>query len=247
MTKKDIFLTILKVAVALTLFVIAIVHYDTLSTISVADLTSFTTNVPLIAVVVLAIYFVKALVFVIPASLIYVAVGAVFAGIIPDPVAAALTAVAVNLAGIFIEVSATYLLGRFLGKDAVYRLLSKREAGKKILEKNLGDKASVLLAIRAIPAFPIDWISLFYGAAGCHYLKYALTSLLGLSWRVILFTIIGDGVFSWIPMDKIILIAICLIPVGVVYYLIKKFVLDPKKKAKEAEKIGNLQEKDVES
>ncbi len=235
MSKKDIFLTILKVVVAMTLFVVAIVNYDTLSTLSVSDLTSFTTSVPLVIVIVLAIYFVKALVFVVPASLIYVAVGAVFAGLIPNPVTAALTAVAVNLTGIFIEVSATWALGRFLGKDAVYRLLSKKEAGRKILEKNLGDKASVLLAIRAIPAFPIDWISLFYGASGCRYLKYALLSLLGLSWRVILFTIIGDGVFSWIPMDKIILIAICLIPVGVAWYLIKKFALDPKKRKKAAE------------
>ncbi|MBR5409733.1 MAG: VTT domain-containing protein [Clostridia bacterium] len=232
MSKKDVFLTILKVAVALTLFVVAIVNYDTLSTLSVSDLTAFTKSVPVIAGVVLGIYFVKALVFVVPASLIYVAVGAIYAGVIADPVMAALTAVGVNLTGILIEVSATYWLGRFLGRDAVYRLLSKRETGRKILEKDLGDKAAVLLAIRAIPAFPIDWISLFYGASGCRFVKYALLSLLGLSWRVILFTIIGDGVFSWIPMDKIILIVICLIPVGVIYYLIKKFVLDPKKKAK---------------
>ena len=91
----------------------------------------------------------------------------------------------------------------------------------------------MLLSIRAIPAFPIDFISLFYGASGCRYGKYALFSLLGISWRVILFTIIGDAVFEWIPMDKIILIAICLIPVGIVYYLIKKLVLEPKKKNKE--------------
>ena len=51
---------------------------------------------------------------------------------------------------------------------------------------------------------------------------------------MILFTVIGDAVFSWIPMDKIIFIGICCIPVGVVWYLLKKFVLDPKKKAKAA-------------
>ena len=52
---------------------------------------------------------------------------------------------------------------------------------------------------------------------------------------VILFTILGDAIFAWIPVDKIILVLICCIPVGVVYYLIKKFVLDPKKQKREEE------------
>lgn len=226
MKKKDIVLIILRCAVALTLFFIAIFNYDSLSNLDVKDLVSFTQNVPLIIGIVLAVYFVKSLVFVVPASLVYVAVGAIL-----EP----WLAVIVNLTGIFIEVSSTYILGRFLGKDAVYKLLSKKDAGRKILEKDLGSKASVLVAIRAVPAFPIDLISLFYGASGCRYLKYAVLSLAGISWRVILFTIIGDAVFAWIPIDKIIFIVICCIPLGVAYYLFKKFYLDPKKNNKDAQ------------
>ena len=224
MNKKEIVFILLRCVLALSLFVIAIVYYDELSTIDVRKLLSVTDSLTLMSGIVLAVYLVKALVFVIPASLVYVAVGAV----LPPALA-----VAVNLCGIFIEVSVTYFLGRFLGKEAVERLLSRNEAGRKILNKNIQGKISVLLSIRAIPAFPIDFISLFYGASGCAYGKYALFSLLGISWRVILFTIIGDAVFEWIPMDKIILIVICLIPVGIAYYLIKKLVLEPKKKNKE--------------
>lgn len=220
MKKKDVFFIILRCVIALTLFAVAIIYYDELSNVNVATLVSGTDKVAVMIGIILALYFVKALVFVIPASLVYVAVG-----VILNPA----LAVAVNLTGIFIEVSVTYLLGRFLGKEVVYKLLSKKEAGKKLLAKDLQSKASALLVIRAVPAFPIDFVSLLYGASGCAYLKYALLSLVGVSWRVILFTLIGDGVFSWIPLDKIILIAICLIPVGVIYYLIKKFVLDPKK------------------
>ena len=223
MSKKEIVLTIVKAAVALTLFVIAIVNYDTLSGLDIRQLVSFTDSVPVMIAVILAVYFVKALVFVLPASVVYVAVGT----ILPP-----LLAVAVNLVGIFIEVSVTYFLGRFLGKDAVYRLLSKSEKGRALLEKAPGNKTGVILAIRAVPAFPIDGISLFYGASGCSYLRYALLSLAGISWRVILFTLLGDAVFAWIPMDKIILIVILCIPVGVIYYLIKKFILDPKKAKK---------------
>ena len=237
--KKEIFLIVLRCVVALALFVIAIVYYEPLSNIDVKQLLSVTDSLPLMCGLVLVVYFVKALVFVIPASLVYVAVGAV----LPPAIA-----VAVNLTGILIEITVTYFLGRFLGKDAVYRLLSKNEAGKKILNRNLQDKSSVLLSIRAIPAFPIDFISLFYGASGCRYGRYALFSMLGISWRVILFTVLGDAVFRWIPLDKIILIAICLIPVGIVDYLIKKFVIDPKKQNQEkgAPQDGETDRRDAE-
>lgn len=220
MKKKDIFLIILRCIIALSLFAVAIIYYDELSTVDVKAIANLTDKLPVMIALILVLYLVKALVFVVPASLVYVAVGAIM-----NPV----LAVFVNLFGIFIEVSVTYWLGRFLGKDAVHALLSKKEAGRKLLEKDIQSKASVLVSIRAIPAFPIDFVSLFYGASGCSYLRYALLSVAGISWRVILFTVLGDAIFSWIPMDKIILIVICLIPVGVIYYLIKKFVLEPKK------------------
>ena len=220
LSRKELVLILLRCTVALTLFMVAIVYYDELAHVDVKRLLSVTDSVALMSGIVLAVYFVKALVFVVPASLVYVAVGAV----LPPAIA-----VAVNLAGIFLEVTVTYFLGRFLGKDAVFRLLSRSAAGRKILDKKFQDKAAVLLSIRAIPAFPIDFVSLFYGASGCGYLKYALLSFVGISWRVVLFTLLGDAVFRWIPIDKIILIAICAIPVGVAYYLIKKFVIEPRR------------------
>ncbi len=220
MKKRDIFLIILRCVIALTLFAVAIIYYDELSNLDVRALADVTDKLPVLIAMILAVYIIKALVFVVPASVVYVAVGAIM-----NPV----LAVFVNLTGIFIEVSVTYFLGRFLGKDAVYKLLSKKETGRKLLAKDIQSKASVLVSIRAIPAFPIDFVSLFYGASGCKYLKYAVLSVAGIAWRVILFTLLGDAIFKWIPLDKIILIAICCIPVGVVYYLIKKFRIEPRK------------------
>ena len=223
MKKKDIFLIILRCVIALTLFAVAIIYYDELSNLDVRALADVTDKLPVLIAMILAVYIIKALVFVVPASVVYVAVGAIM-----NPV----LAVFVNLTGIFIEVSVTYFLGRFLGKDAVYKLLSRKETGRKLLAKDIQSKASVLVSIRAIPAFPIDFVSLFYGASGCKYLKYAVLSVAGIAWRVILFTLLGDAIFKWIPLDKIILIAICCIPVGVVYYLIKKFRIEPMKAKK---------------
>ena len=60
------------------------------------------------------------------------------------------------------------------------------DADGKLLEKDIQSKASVLVPIRAIPAFPIDFVSLFYGASGCKYLKYAVLSVAGIaSWVII--------------------------------------------------------------
>ena len=226
MKKKDILMIILKCIVALSLFTVAIVYYEELSTVDVKALADVTDKLVILIALVLGVYIIKALVFVVPASLVYVAVGAIM-----DPI----LAVTVNLVGIFIEVSVTYFLGRFLGKDAVHAMLSKKEIGRKLLEKDIQSKSTVLVAIRAVPAFPIDFVSLFYGASGCKYLKYALLSTAGIAWRVIIFTLLGDAIFSWIPMDALIFIAICLIPIGVIYYLIKKFVLEPKKANKISE------------
>ena len=79
-----------------------------------------------------------------------------------------------------------------------------------------------------IPVLSVVMHSLTYAAALGKEVKMeaVLPVILGL-----LFTIIGSEVFDWIPIDKIVLIVICFIPVGVVWYLVKKFYL-PKRKAK---------------
>lgn len=219
--KKETAGIILRAAVAMILFVIAIVNYDKLSGLDVEALLSQFDKTGIIVAVVLGLYFVKGLIFVLPASVIYVAVGVILDTWL---------AIGVNVVGIIIEILAAYFLGRFLGKDYVHRLLSKKEAGRKILATNFQDKKWLIFVTRLLPVFPIDFLSLFFGATKSNGLMHFILSVAGLAPRVILFTIIGDNLFKWIPMDKLIFIIICCIPVGVIVYLVKKFVLDKKKK-----------------
>ncbi|MBR5232626.1 MAG: VTT domain-containing protein [Clostridia bacterium] len=219
--KKETAGIILRAAVAMILFVIAIVNYDKLSGLDVEALLSQFDKTGVIVAVVLGLYFVKGLIFVLPASVIYVAVGVILDTWL---------AIGVNVLGIIIEILAAYLLGRFLGKDYVHRLLSKKEAGRKILATNFQDKKWLIFVTRLLPVFPIDFLSLFFGATKSNGFVHFILSVAGLAPRVILFTIIGDNLFKWIPMDKLIFIIICCIPVGVIVYLVKKFVLDKKKK-----------------
>lgn len=219
--KKETAGIILRAVIAMILFVIAIVNYDKLSGLDVEALLSQFDKTGIIVAVVLGLYFVKGLIFVLPASVIYVAVGVILDTWL---------AIGVNVAGIIIEILAAYFLGRFLGKDYVHRLLSKKEAGRKILATNFQDKKWLIFVTRLLPVFPIDFLSLFFGATKSNGLMHFILSVAGLAPRVILFTIIGDNLFKWIPMDKLIFIIICCIPVGVIVYLVKKFVLDKKKK-----------------
>ena len=129
--KKETAGIILRAVVAMILFVIAIVNYDKLSGLNVEALLSQFDGTAVIVAVVLVLYLVKGLIFVLPASVIYVAVGVILDTWL---------AVTVNILGIIIEILAAYFLGRFLGKDYVQRLLSKKEAGRKILATNFQDK-----------------------------------------------------------------------------------------------------------
>lgn len=219
---KDFLLVLLRVVVALGIFIAAMVYYDELTNIDIRALVQAAPSVLAAVFLVWAVYLIKSLVFVVPASLIYVSVGMAF-----PP----LTACIINIIGIALEVAVTYWLGNFLGSEAVEKILRKKKGGEKLLNMKLQDKASFILTVRFLPVFPIDFASLFFGAFSKKFFKYFFLSVLGIAPRVILFTIIGDGIYDWIPMTLIIKICIAAIPVALIVYLIKHY----KKRGKQNE------------
>lgn len=223
-TTKGNLIVILKACVAMTLFAIALINYDELRSVDIETLVYGIDNIYYAIGIVFGIYIVKSLVFVLPASLIYVAVGAVFSSYIAIPV---------NMIGIILEVTITFLLGFFLGGENVKRILNKNKGGRKLLEMDYHNKRSLIFFVRFIPAFPIDFVSLFFGATRSNFPKYLLLSILGLAPRVIAFTFLGNALFEWFPDDIIILLIIIGIPIGVVIYLVKKLVLENREKKKQ--------------
>jgi uncharacterized membrane protein YdjX (TVP38/TMEM64 family) len=164
------------------------------------------------ALSVVGIYALKGIVFVIPASLIYISVGMAFSP---------LTAVIVNIAGISVEVIVSYLFGLMLGGEYVENLLKKNKGGRKLLELREQNKQSSIFIIRLLPVFPIDFASLFFGSVKFSFPKYLILSVLGIAPRVILFTLLGDKVYDLIPMSLIIKIIIAVIPVLAVAIIVK--------------------------
>lgn len=212
-----------RVCVAMVIFLLIVFNYDRLTHLDMRELVELAPNFASAVAALLGVYLLKSVLFVIPASLIYISIGMAF-----DWPMACL----INMAGILLEVFASYLLGRFLGGNRVEELLRKKKGGAKLLNLNLQDKPGFIFLIRLVPAFPIDFTSLFFGAFTKPRLfpLYLLMSLLGLAPRVIAFTIVGDQIYDYLPMRFVITACMIAIPIGVVVYLIRRGV--KKKKAK---------------
>lgn len=215
-SSKELILNIIKVAVALTIVIIATVNHDTLSTLDVRELIASASSIYIAAAIILGVYFVKAILLVLPASLIYISVGLALD---------TKTALLINMLGIIIEVTVTYFLGKFLGKSAVEKKLRGTKGGDKLLSMKDKNKNTATLIIRFIPAFPIDFSSLFMGAFDFKFLPYFICSVIGLAPRVIGFTILGDGLYEILKIvpPKYIAIAVAVIvPIVAAVLIIRK-------------------------
>ena len=212
---KSTLLALLRATVAMIIFVVAVINYEKLKNIDVRALVEASSTLVAAIATIWGVYLVKSVLFIIPASLIYISTGMAF-----DVLPACL----VSLVGIVIEVTVTYFLGLFLGGDYVNKLLAKSKGGQKILDMKFNDNFPAFLVIRALPVFPIDFVSLFWGASTAKFPRYFFASVIGIMPRVILFTILGDGIYDYIPIHLIIKIVIFAIPVGVAVYLIRHFI-----------------------
>lgn len=213
-TLKEILPIIARVTIAAVIFTTAIVFYDELTNIDIRALVQAAPSVMIAVFLIWGVYLVKSLVFVVPASLVYISVGMAF-----SPLDACL----INMAGILIEVFVTYWLGRFMGSASVEKLLRGKKGGEKLLNMNLQDKPFFVFTVRFIPAFPIDFSSLFFGAFTKKFWQYLLLSVLGIAPRVILFTVIGDKIYDLIPMKLIVTVCIAAIPIALIVYFIKRY------------------------
>jgi len=186
------FLNILRAAVVLALLALAALNWGRLRGLSEADIAALAQGGSLAFAVaaVLGLYCAKAVLFVIPAMLLYVSVGAVF------PLWQAL---AVNFAGIALELALTYALGVFLGGEYVQKMLAGSRGGRKLLEMQDKRGFAMLFTVRLLPVFPIDFAGLWFGSTRVPFWKHLAASLLGLLLRVALFTVFGEAARRFFP------------------------------------------------
>lgn len=183
---KDIFKVLL--IIGIVLFVIA--DYHNLSNLNIRELLTREHTLIGSAVVVLVIYFVKGIVMVIPAAVVYLSVGMAFEPWI---------AVILNTLGMIVELVASYFLGKFLSIDYIDNLIHEQRTGSRIMEKIQNNSRLAMFTLRFVPIFPVDIISLFYGSIKYPFWRYMAWSMMGIMPRVILFTILGKKIYDWFP------------------------------------------------
>ena len=211
---KETVLVALRIIVAAILFVAAVSNYNRLTHLDVRSVVAAAGSLTVAVAAVLGVYLLKSLVFVVPASIIYIYTGMAF----DTPIA-----IVINLAGIALEVAVTFWLGRFLGSKVVEEKIRGKKWAEKLMNAKQKNKLSFLFGVRVLPAFPIDFVSLFLGASGTTFLSYFFISVLGIMPRVILFTILGDGLYDYIPMKLLVGVAVSSIPIALVVWLVFYF------------------------
>lgn len=210
--------------IVVSVFIIALIiwKYEDFKNVDIRGIVDASSSVVAAVAAIWGVYLLKSVVFVVPASLVYIAVGMVFP---------AHWAILINAAGILLEVCATYLFGVIMGGPYVINKLEKTKYGDKILSLHGKNKLSAIFAIRFLPVFPIDLVSLFLGAVRMKFGKYLAVSLGGILPRVILFTVLGDGLYDYIPMQKLMLAAAILVPVALVIWVVR-YAINMNKKEK---------------
>lgn len=201
----------LRIILAVAVITLIAINFTKLQNLDVRALIENSSTFAATVATILGVYLLKGLTLVVPASLVYIAVGMAIKPLI---------AVLLNCIGIVIEVSATYLMGIILGGPFVMKKLEQTKYGNKILSMYEKHEKSGVFLIR-IAGLPIDFCSLFFGAMRVRYVPYLLMSLAGILPRVIVLTILGDKVYNLIPMKYVIPVAAGLIVVALIVWIVK--------------------------
>lgn len=208
---KKAFGIAIRVAFIIAVVVTVIVKYDELVSLDVRRLIADADNFYASAATVVGVYALKSVLFVIPASMLYMSAGLAF-DFLPG--------LLINALGIFIELNITYFVGKFLGGETVEKKLAATKYGDKII-KLRDEKTAQLFLVRLLPVFPIDFVSLFFGASGMKYLHYMLVSFFGIMPRVIIITLFGDTLYEYLPRELMVLLIIAAIVAALIFGTVK--------------------------
>lgn len=107
--------------------------------------------------------------------------------------------------GSTIGVSASFLIGRYLGRDFVKRMTEKNKKMAKLDNyiKEHGD--TILIISRLIPLFPFNLQNYAYGITDIRFSTYFWYSLIFMIPGTFIYTSFGALAYSSIPIEKLVL------------------------------------------
>lgn len=204
--------TVLRIFILLFVGLVIFLNWKEISSLNITEYVSNSENIYKTMAIILGLFAVKSVLFLLPIPMLYISSGMV----LPLHIA-----ILVNLMGVAIEVSLTFIYGKFLGNDYIDKLICKSKKLQRGLELNNQNQFLITFLLRITPV-SIEMVSLVLGASGNYYRKYILASLMGLMPKLIIFTIIGNSMTNPITFITVFLFALSLFTWGVLIMELKK-------------------------
>ena len=145
-------------------------------------------------------------------------------------------ALIVNFLGIIIMMSIKYFEGMKFGSGNAWKIISKNERARKIIESSGKVNKALLFALRLIPGFPLGSVSRIYGSLRFPYWQFILLSAAGFAPKLLSYTFMGTNVFD--PLSSAFLVPLMialtisgasLLCVNLIWILVEKSVSSSKK------------------
>lgn len=140
-------------------------------------------------------------------------------------------ALIVNFLGIIIMMSIKYFEGMKFGSGNAWKIISKNERARKIIESSGKVNKALLFALRLIPGFPLGSVSRIYGSLKFPYWQFILLSAAGFAPKLLSYTFMGTNVFD--PLSSAFLVSLMialtisgasLLCVNLIWLLVEKSV-----------------------
>lgn len=145
-------------------------------------------------------------------------------------------ALIVNFLGIIIMMSIKYFEGMKFGSGNAWKIISKNERARKIIESSGKVNKALLFSLRLIPGFPLGSVSRIYGSLRFPYWQFILLSAAGFAPKLLSYTFMGTNVFDplssafLVPlMIALIISGASLLCVNLIWLLVEKSVSSSKK------------------
>lgn len=140
-------------------------------------------------------------------------------------------AMIVNFLGVIIMMSIKYFEGMKFGSGNAWKIISKNERARKIIESSGKVNKALLFALRLIPGFPLGSVSRIYGSLRFPYWQFILLSAAGFAPKLLSYTFMGTNVFD--PLSSAFLVPLMialtisgasLLCVNLIWLLVEKSV-----------------------
>lgn len=105
-------------------------------------------------------------------------------------------ALLINLAGLIILFTIKFFWGKKFGGGNAEKILSKYDTAHNFIDSSKLGSGLVLFVLRLVPCMPVNSVSCLYGTTYIPYWQYIVISVLGFTYKLFSYTLIGRNVFD---------------------------------------------------